>query len=77
MIGIANPEYGHLTMVDIPVEVAIVDSNLKLIFQSKMRPDELPPTGPISIREFSRRFSHRIGPELERPSIQVSKLIFS
>ena len=71
MIGIVNPSWGHHVMIDFPVEVGIVDSQLNTVYHTKCRPDFLPITGPISNKAFRTTYSPPVDHFLDRPSIDL------
>ena len=71
MIGIVNPSWGHHVMIDFPVEVGIVDSQLNTIYHTKCRPDFLPITGSISNKVFRKMYSPPVDHFLDRPSIDL------
>jgi ankyrin repeat protein len=71
MIGIANPQWGHHVMLDFPIEVGIVDSNLNTVYHRRCRPDFLPQTGKLSGKHFKKLYSPPIDRTLDRPSIDL------
>ena len=71
MIGIANPQWGHHVMLDFPIEVGIVDSNLNTVYHRRCRPDFLPQTGKLSVKHFKKLYSPPIDRTLDRPSIDL------
>lgn len=71
MIGIANPQWGHHVMLDFPIEVGIVDSNLQTVYHRRCRPDFLPQTGKLSVKHFRKLYSPPIDRMLDRPSFDL------
>jgi len=58
-IGCVDPAKGHLAMLDLPVEVAIVDSNLNTIYHSRCRPKDLPPLGHMTQEMWKDKHKRR------------------